>query len=143
MLIGEYKHVVDAKGRITLPSKFREELGDRFILTKGLDNCLFGYSLKEWAVLEEKLKKLPLTSKDARAFLRFFFAGACECEVDKQGRVLIPQNLREYANLQKEVFIIGVMTRIEIWSEENWQKEMAAESLSVEKLAQKMEELGI
>lgn len=143
MLIGEYKHVVDNKGRITLPSKFREELGERFILTKGLDNCLFGYSLKEWAVLEEKLKKLPLTSKDARAFLRFFFAGACECEVDKQGRILIPQNLREYANLQKEVFIIGVMTRIEIWSEENWQKEMADESLSVEKIAQKMEELGI
>jgi len=143
MLIGEYKHVVDSKGRVTLPSKFREELGDRFILTKGLDNCLFGYSLKEWAVLEEKLKKLPLTSKDARAFLRFFFAGACECEVDKQGRILIPQNLREYANLQKEVFIIGVMTRIEIWSEENWQREMADESLSVEKIAQKMEELGI
>ncbi|AZT91002.1 division/cell wall cluster transcriptional repressor MraZ [Caldicellulosiruptor changbaiensis] len=143
MLIGEYKHVVDNKGRVTLPSKFREELGERFILTKGLDNCLFGYSLKEWAVLEEKLKKLPLTSKDARAFLRFFFAGACECEVDKQGRILIPQNLREYANLQKEVFIIGVMTRIEIWSEENWQREMADESLSVEKIAQKMEELGI
>ncbi|ABP66530.1 MraZ protein [Caldicellulosiruptor saccharolyticus DSM 8903] len=143
MLIGEYKHVVDNKGRVTLPSKFREELGEKFILTKGLDNCLFGYSLKEWAVLEEKLKKLPLTSKDARAFLRFFFAGACECEVDKQGRILIPQNLREYANLQKEVFIIGVMTRIEIWSEENWQREMADESLSVEKIAQKMEELGI
>ncbi|WAM31121.1 division/cell wall cluster transcriptional repressor MraZ [Caldicellulosiruptor naganoensis] len=143
MLIGEYKHVVDSKGRVTLPSKFREELGDRFILTKGLDNCLFGYSLKEWAVLEEKLKKLPLTNKEARAFLRFFFAGACECEVDKQGRILIPQNLREYANLQKEVFIIGVMTRIEIWSEENWKREMADESLSVERIAQKMEELGI
>ncbi|WAM34958.1 division/cell wall cluster transcriptional repressor MraZ [Caldicellulosiruptor morganii] len=143
MLIGEYKHVVDNKGRVTLPSRFREELGDRFILTKGLDNCLFGYSLKEWAVLEEKLKKLPLTNKEARAFLRFFFAGACECEVDRQGRILIPQNLREYASLQKEVFIIGVMTRIEIWSEENWKREMADESLSVEKIAQKMEELGI
>lgn len=142
MLIGEYKHVVDNKGRVTLPSKFREELGEKFILTKGLDNCLFGYSLKEWAVLEEKLKKLPLTSKDARAFLRFFFAGACECEVDKQGRILIPQNLREYANLQKEVFIIGVMTRIEIWSEENWQREMADESLSVEKLHRKWKNLG-
>lgn len=123
MLIGEYKHVVDSKGRIILPSKFREELGERFILTKGLDNCLFGYSLKEWAVLEEKLKKLPLTSKEARTFLRFFFAGASECEVDKQGRVLIPQNLREYAGIQKEVFIIGVMTRIEIWSEDNWLKD--------------------
>ncbi|ADQ07629.1 MraZ protein [Caldicellulosiruptor acetigenus I77R1B] len=143
MLIGEYKHVVDSKGRIILPSKFREELGERFILTKGLDNCLFGYSLKEWAVLEEKLKKLPLTSKEARTFLRFFFAGACECEVDKQGRVLIPQNLREYAGIQKEVFIIGVMTRIEIWSEDNWLKEMTNENLSVDRIAQKMEELGI
>ncbi len=130
MLIGEYKHVVDSKGRIILPSKFREELGERFILTKGLDNCLFGYSLKEWAVLEEKLKKLPLTSKEARTFLRFFFAGACECEVDKQGRVLIPQNLREYAG-------------IEIWSEDNWLKEMTNENLSVDRIAQKMEELGI
>lgn len=143
MLIGEYKHVVDNKGRIILPSKLREELGDRFVLTKGLDNCLFGYSLSEWRVLEEKLKKLPLTNKDARAFLRFFFAGACECEVDKQGRILIPQNLREYANLQKDVFIIGVMTRIEIWSEENWFKVMSDENLSVEKIAEKMEELGI
>ncbi|BCS81742.1 division/cell wall cluster transcriptional repressor MraZ [Anaerocellum diazotrophicum] len=143
MLIGEYKHVVDNKGRIILPSKFREELGERFILTKGLDNCLFGYSLKEWSVLEEKLKKLPLTSKEARTFLRFFFAGACECEVDKQGRVLIPQNLREYAGIQKEVFIIGVMTRIEIWSEDNWLKEMTNEDLSVDRIAQKMEELGI
>lgn len=143
MLIGEYKHVVDSKGRIILPSKFREELGERFILTKGLDNCLFGYSLREWAVLEEKLKKLPLTSKEARTFLRFFFAGACECEVDKQGRVLIPQNLREYAGIQKEVFIIGVMTRIEIWSEDNWLKEMTNENLSVDRIAQKMEELGI
>ncbi|ADQ46728.1 MraZ protein [Caldicellulosiruptor kronotskyensis 2002] len=143
MLIGEYKHVVDSKGRIILPSKFREELGERFILTKGLDNCLFGYSLKEWAVLEEKLKKLPLTSKEARTFLRFFFAGASECEVDKQGRVLIPQNLREYAGIQKEVFIIGVMTRIEIWSEDNWLKEMTNENLSVDRIAQKMEELGI
>ncbi len=143
MLIGEYKHMVDSKGRIILPSKFREELGERFILTKGLDNCLFGYSLKEWAVLEEKLKKLPLTSKEARTFLRFFFARACECEVDKQGRVLIPQNLREYAGIQKEVFIIGVMTRIEIWSEDNWLKEMTNENLSVDRIAQKMEELGI
>ncbi|WPX09541.1 division/cell wall cluster transcriptional repressor MraZ [Anaerocellum danielii] len=143
MLIGEYKHVVDSKGRIILPSKFREELGERFILTKGLDNCLFGYSLKEWTVLEEKLKKLPLTSKEARTFLRFFFAGACECEVDKQGRILIPQNLREYAGIQKEVFIIGVMTRIEIWSEDNWLKEMTNENLSVDRIAQKMEELGI
>lgn len=135
--------MVDSKGRIILPSKFREELGERFILTKGLDNCLFGYSLKEWGVLEEKLKKLPLTSKEARTFLRFFFAGACECEVDKQGRVLIPQNLREYAGIQKEVFIIGVMTRIEIWSENNWLKEMTNENLSVDRIAQKMEELGI
>ncbi|MEZ0535658.1 division/cell wall cluster transcriptional repressor MraZ [Caldicellulosiruptoraceae bacterium PP1] len=143
MLIGEYKHTIDTKGRLILPSKFREELNERFIITKGLDNCLFGYSLQEWTILEEKLKKLPLTNKDARAFLRFFFSGASDVEVDKQGRILIPQNLREYANIEKDVFVIGVMTRIEIWSESNWQKYNSQENLSVDMIAEKMQELGI
>jgi len=94
LFYGEYQHSVDAKGRVIIPSKFREGLGEKFILTKGLDNCLFAYSLEEWSNLEAKLRSLPFTDKDVRAFVRFFFAGAAEVEVDKQGRILIPQNLR-------------------------------------------------
>jgi len=143
MLIGEYKHTLDNKGRLILPSKFREELSEKFIITKGLDNCLFGYSISEWQILEDKLKKLPLTNKEARAFLRFFFSGACEIDIDKQGRVLIPQNLREYASIERDVFVIGVMTRIEIWSEKNWLEYNGQANLSVDLIAKKMEELGI
>ena len=98
-----------------IPSKFREGLGDRFILTKGLEECLFAYSSEEWNNLELKLKSLPFTDKNVRAFVRFFFSGATECELDKQGRILIPQNLREYAKLERDVYIIGVSTRVEIW----------------------------
>ena len=120
MFIGEYVHALDNKNRIIIPSKFREGLGERFVLTKGLDGCLYAYPMQEWMILEEKLKKLPLTNKDARAFVRFFFSGANEIEVDKQGRGLIPQNPLEYANLEKEIVSIGVSTRIEIWSKEKW-----------------------
>jgi MraZ protein len=116
MFIGEYNHSLDSKNRLIMPAKFREKLGEAFVMTKGLDNCLFVYSIDEWKVVEEKLKALPMTNKDARAFVRFFFAGASECEIDKQGRTLIPVNLKEYANIDKEVVIIGVSTRIEIWS---------------------------
>ena len=122
MFIGEYAHSIDAKGRLIMPAKFREELGITFIVTKGLDGCLFVYSKNEWAQLEEKLKTLPFTSKDARSFNRFFFAGAIECEVDKQGRILISQNLRDYANLSKDVIIIGVSTRIEIWDKDLYEE---------------------
>ena len=116
MFIGEYGHAIDAKNRIILPSKFREDLGDSCIMTKGLDGCLYVYPRDEWAILEEKLKSLPLTSKDARAFVRFFFSGANEMTFDKQGRTLIPQNLMQYAGIVKEVVSIGVSNRIEIWS---------------------------
>ena len=120
MFIGEYQHTIDNKGRIIMPSKFREALGSTFIMTKGLDNCLFVYPQEEWQILENKLRALPLTNRDARAFVRFFFAGASECILDKQGRVLIPANLREHAKLEKEAVIIGVASRIEIWSKEEW-----------------------
>lgn len=143
MFYGEYQHTVDPKGRVIVPSKFREGLGDRFIITKGLDNCLFVYSLEEWSNLEAKLKTLPLSSKDARAFVRFFFSGATECEVDKQGRVLIPANLREYAGLEKEIYIIGVSTRVEIWDKLKWEAYNSDDSLSADKIAEKMEQLGI
>ena len=114
MLIGEYEHSLDAKGRLIMPAKIREDIGEKFIITKGLDGCLFGFSQKEWTNFEEKLKTLPLTNKNARDFVRFFLSGAIECEIDKQGRFLIASNLREYGALEKEAVIIGVGTRIEI-----------------------------
>ncbi len=118
--MGEYEHNLDAKGRVIVPAKFREGLGEKFVITRGLDKCLFAYPLEEWKILEEKLKKLPLTKKDARAFTRFFFSGAVECEIDKQGRVNLPQPLRTYSQLEKECVIIGVSERIELWSKELW-----------------------
>ena len=143
MFYGEYQHSVDPKGRVIVPAKFREGLGEKFIVTKGLDNCLFAYSMTEWSNLEAKLKTLPLANKDARAFIRFFFAGASECEVDKQGRILIPQNLREYANLDKDVYIIGVSTRVEIWDRSKWETYSSDDNVGADSIAEKMEALGI
>lgn len=143
MFIGEYQHTIDDKGRIIMPSKFREGLGFNFIVTKGLDNCLFVYPKEEWMILEEKLRSLPLTNRDARAFVRFFFSGATECTLDKQGRVLVPSNLREHSRLLKEAVIIGVATRIEIWSKEEWDIYNNDDSLSYDSIAEKMAELGI
>ena len=143
MFIGEYQHSLDPKNRVIMPARFREKLGDSFVMTKGLDNCLFIYSAQEWSIVEEKLKNLPMTSKDARAFVRFFFAGASECEADKQGRVLIPGNLKEYAKIDKDVVIIGVSTRIEIWSKEEWNNFNNDADISYEDVAEKMSQLGI
>ncbi|ANC76766.1 MULTISPECIES: division/cell wall cluster transcriptional repressor MraZ [Bacillales] len=122
MFMGEYQHSIDEKGRMIIPSKFREELGTEFILTRGLDQCVFGYPLNEWKVIEEKLKSLPFTKKDARAFTRFFFSGAAECQLDKQGRVNIASPLRDYAKLEKDCVVIGVSNRIEIWSKSIWEE---------------------
>ncbi|SES64479.1 MraZ protein [Natronincola peptidivorans] len=143
MFIGEYNHSIDTKGRLSVPSKFREELGEHFIVTKGLDNCLFVYPLEEWKILENKLKQLPMTNRDARAFVRFFFAGATECELDNQGRIRIPNNLREHAFLEKEAIIIGVATRLEIWSLDQWNQYNNDANLSYDEIAVKMQELGI
>jgi len=143
MFIGEYQHTLDPKNRVIMPSKFREKLGDSFVMTKGLDNCLFIYSSEEWSIVEDKLKSLPMTNKDARAFVRFFFAGACECELDKQGRILMPNHLKDYANIDKELVIIGVSTRIEIWSKEEWNKFNSDANISYEDVAEKMSQLGI
>ncbi|WP_307203788.1 division/cell wall cluster transcriptional repressor MraZ [Paenibacillus harenae] len=120
MFMGEFQHSIDEKGRIIIPAKFRDSLGSTFIATRGLDNCLFVYPMSEWAVLEEKLKTLPLMKADARAFTRFFFSGATECELDKQGRVNLPSHLREYAKLDKECMVLGVSGRVEIWSKQTW-----------------------
>lgn len=145
MLIGEFRHSIDPKGRITIPSKFRDELDEGFVMTKGLDNCLFLYPLCEWEKIESKLKSLPITNKNVRSFVRTFFSGATDANIDKQGRVLIPQNLREHAliEIDKEAVIIGVSTRIEIWSHKNWEDYNEDEGLSYEEMAEKMAELGI
>lgn len=120
MFMGEYLHTIDGKGRLIVPVKFREALGEKFIATKGLDHCLFIYPEEEWQTIEQKLRALPFTQPDVRAFVRFFFSGATECELDKQGRILLPANLREYAQLVKDVVLVGVSSRVEIWSQELW-----------------------
>ncbi len=141
MFMGEYNHTVDEKGRLIIPSKFREELGDEFVVTKGLDGCLFVYDENEWKLLEEKLKALPLTNKDARAFVRFMLAGAAQVEPDKQGRILLPQVLRNFAGLDKDVVLIGVASRIEIWNKDKW--EDTSSEGNMDEIAEKMAELGI
>ena len=143
MLIGEYEHSLDVKGRLIMPAKLREDIGKKFIITKGLDGCLFGFSLDEWTNFEEKLKSLPLTNKNARDFVRFFLSGAIECEIDKQGRFLVASNLREYASMEKEVIIIGVGTRIEFWSKDKWKKYNSSDNISADELAENMTMLGI
>ncbi|MFZ5647240.1 MAG: division/cell wall cluster transcriptional repressor MraZ [Bacillota bacterium] len=143
MFIGEYQHTIDPKGRLFIPARFREGLGEKFILTKGLDGCLFVYPPKEWTAIEQKMRSLPFTKADARAFVRFFFSGATECEVDKQGRILIPSSLREYAGLEKETMIIGISTRVEIWSKQRWEEYSEAAAASAEQLAEKIVEFDL
>ena len=143
MLIGEYEHSLDAKGRMIMPAKIRYDVGDTFVISKGLDGCLFGFSMNEWNNFEEKLKTLPLTNKNARDFVRFFLSGAVEAEVDKQGRFLIPANLREYAGLTKETIITGVGTRIEIWDKDKWKTYNSDENLSADEIAENMANLGM
>jgi MraZ protein len=143
MLLGEYNHNLDVKGRVSVPAKFREDLGESFIVTKGLDNCLFAYSKEEWQTFETKLKALPMTNTNARNFIRFFFAGATECEIDKQGRVNIPQILRDYAGLSKDVSIIGVSTRVEIWDRQKWGDYTSPDNMDVNDIASQMSDLGI
>ena len=141
LLIGEYEHSLDAKGRLIMPVKLRQDMGEKFIITKGLDGCLFAFSQEEWLNFETKLKALPLSDRNARNFVRFFLSGATECEIDKQGRFLIPNNLRNAANLEKEVVIIGVGTRLEIWNKNIWEK--CDEDISADEIAENMANLGI
>ncbi len=141
MFMGEYNHTIDAKGRLIIPSKFREILGDAFVVTKGLDGCLFVYDNEEWKRFEEKLRSLPITNKEARQFVRFFLAGATEAEVDKQGRILIPNVLREFAQLTKDVVLVGVGSRIEIWGRERFEDTATFEDM--DEIAEHMAELGL
>lgn len=143
MFMGEYQHNIDAKGRMIVPAKFREGLGESFVLTRGLDKCLFAYPMEEWKILEEKLKKLPLTKKDARSFTRFFFSGAVECEVDKQGRINIPQTLRNYSKIEKECVVIGVSGRVEVWAKEIWEDYFTESEESFAEIAENLMDFDI
>lgn len=143
MFLGEYQHSLDNKGRITIPAKFREQLGDKFVVTKGLENSIFLYSLPEWQVIEDKLRTLPFTRADVRSFARFFFSGASELDIDKQGRTVLPGNLREYAAIDKDVVIIGVGARAEIWAAEKWEKYIESAETSYEDIAASLVDLGI
>ncbi len=120
--MGEYHHNMDDKNRLIVPSKFREKLGETFIVTRGLENCLFIYALEDWERIVKKLESLPFTKKDARKFMRFFLSGATNLEFDKQGRITIPSPLLSHANIKKECVIIGVGERAEIWGVEEWEK---------------------
>jgi len=140
MFLGQYEHTIDEKGRLIIPAKYREPLGDNFIITYGLDVCLFVYSLEEWKTLAEKLKLLPLGQRDARAFKRILFSRATNCTIDSQGRVIIMKYLRDYARIDKEVMIIGVSDRIEIWSKDIWQKYFDKIEDSYEDIAERVYE---
>lgn len=141
MLVGEYQHNIDAKGRMILPAKFREELGEGFVMTKGLDGCLWIHPAEEWAKLDEQLSALPLSKgKDIQ---RFFYGGMTECEFDKQGRVLVTQGLREFAKLEKDVVVIGLKKRLEIWDKNEWNKRTAVFMENSDDVALQMEDLGI
>ena len=143
MLMGEYEHSIDAKGRVILPADFRETLGDQFVITRGLDTCLFVYAQEEWDKLSQKLRQLPLSKPEARAFVRFFFSGARTVECDKQGRFLMPGTLRSYAKLEKDAVLLGVSNRIEVWSKAEWERYNNEITPMVTKLAETLEDLGI
>lgn len=142
MFMGEYHHNIDEKNRLVIPSKFREELGDEFVITRGLDNCLFIYPKNNWELIVEKLKKLPFTKHDARYFTRFFLSGASVCEVDRSGRVIIPTPLTTFANISKECVVIGANDRIEIWANDEWDKFMEDNSEQFISIAEDLFQVG-
>lgn len=143
MLIGEYQHNIDAKGRVFMPAKFREELGENFLVTKGIGKCLFVFSLEEWKTFADKLKQIPMTDTSSQSFIRMLFASACECGPDKQGRILLPQRLRDFAEMEKEAVAIGVGSRAELWSAENWAKYNEGAYEDYEATLAKLAQLGI
>lgn len=143
MFIGEYQHSIDNKNRLIIPARFRDGLGEKFVMTKGMDASLFVYPMEEWSIMEEKLKALSFIKKDVRAFVRMFFSGATQCELDKQGRILIPANLMSHAEISKEAAIIGVSTRVEIWAKEVWQAYLQSENMDYDSLSEKMSELNL
>jgi MraZ protein len=143
MLIGEYKHTLDPKKRLSLPSKWRGELGASLVVTRGLDNCLFVYPLQEWQKITDKIGDLPFGSADTRSFNRFFLSGAVEVEVDSVGRILVPDFLKEFAKLDTKVVLAGIHNRIEIWDENKWTEYKAQIELQADSLAEKLGTIGV
>lgn len=143
MFIGEYQHIIDSKKRIAIPSKFRDIFNGRAVITRGLDNCLFLYTLDEWNKLAEKLNQLPVGQSNTRSFVRLMLAGASESEIDKQGRVLVPDYLKTYAGLEKSVIIAGLYNRLELWDETKWIEYKASAEKNTDDIAEKLGELGV
>jgi len=143
MFIGEHFHSIDDKGRVSVPSKYRQDLSDGVVITRGLDNCLFAYPRAEWDKIAERLSQLPLSQKKSRAFTRLMLAGAWDAEIDSQGRVMIPEYLRQYAGLKKHITLAGLYNRIEIWDEDNWQAYKHTTEAASEEIAEGMADLGI
>ncbi len=142
MFMGEYNHTIDTKGRLIIPSKFRDSLGEEFVITKGMEGCLFAYDNQEWQKIEEKLGGLALNKKDNRQIVRYFLGSAACVEVDKQGRILVPPALRTFAQLEKDVVLVGVATHIEIWSLQKWQEINAIADEEMEDISERMADLG-
>lgn len=143
MFIGEYSHSIDAKKRLALPSKFRGELGERVVITRGLDQCLFVYPMKTWEQLSEKLGNLPVGEPGTRSFIRLMFAGAADVELDNQGRVLLPDNLKQYAGLGKDVIVAGLFNRLEIWSASAWDGYKSEAEKNTDAIAEQLGKLGV
>ncbi|MCA9368411.1 division/cell wall cluster transcriptional repressor MraZ [Candidatus Kaiserbacteria bacterium] len=143
MLIGEYKHTLDPKKRLSLPSKWRRELGKKLVVTRGLDNCLFVYPIAEWKKITDKVSELPLGQADTRSFNRFFLSGAVEVEVDSVGRILVPDFLKDFAKLDAKVVLAGIHSRIEIWDENKWERYKRAIEQEADGLAEKLGEIGV
>ncbi len=143
MLLGEYRHNLDSKNRLTIPAKLRMELGEKPILTRGLDNCLFIYPRRDWELFVERLNQLPLSQKTARNFSRFMLSGASEAEIDEMGRILVPDFLRKYGRFEKTIVAVGVQNRVELWAEKEWGKYMADIEKESGSVAEGLGEYGI
>lgn len=143
MFIGEYNHNLDEKGRLAIPKKFRNDLLDGLVITRGLDNCLFVYTKKEWEKLANKLSELPFSQSNSRAFARFMLGGAMDMNLDNQGRVILPANLRKFAELKKNIIVAGLFNRLEIWDEDKWEDYKKQTEASSNEIAEKMFDLGI
>lgn len=143
MFIGEYKHAIDTKKRLALPSKFRSSFKNKAVITRGLDNCLFVYSMQEWKKIAEKLGNMPVGESSTRSFVRLMLAGAVDVELDSQGRILVPDYLKDYAGLGKEVIVAGLFNRLEIWDKTAWEKYKENAEKNQDKIAEELGKLGI
>jgi MraZ protein len=146
MFRGRYEHTIDPKGRVSIPAKFRDVLGKKYddrLFVTNFDGCLVAFPFEEWIHLEEKVSSLSMVKKEARSFLRFFYSSAVECTLDKQGRILIPQTLREYADLDKEVVLVGQLKKIEIWSKDRWSEQMIRAHENFDQISDVLSELGL